>query len=224
MASNALTYDPSAQESLYNLLAPSSPYMAYGSDPGMTNVNVGTTPISPAAPTNYPAWLTDLSARGIASDWAPAAQVVPDVPPLDSRVIPDAVDTAPTTPAQTAPIIPDVTGGADGAGGAGGAGNGAEAGGGPGASGGDSSGGDAGADAGGAGGDSGGEGGGYSKGGMVVQNRLIGPNPRGPDTGYAALKAGEGVITSKAMKFYGPKFLAQVNKLAVPKLEGQKRA
>ena len=34
----------------------------------------------------------------------------------------------------------------------------------------------------------------YAKGGMVTRDRLIGPNPPGPDEGYAALQSGEVVI------------------------------
>lgn len=55
------------------------------------------------------------------------------------------------------------------------------------------------------------------RGGAVTANRLRGPNPPGPDDGFAALDIGEGVMTAAAMKHYGPAFLARLNKLQVPK-------
>ena len=57
----------------------------------------------------------------------------------------------------------------------------------------------------------------HADGGVVHQGNLAGPNPPGPDTGYASLQAGEGVITRRAMDHYGPAFLDKINKLAVPK-------
>lgn len=59
--------------------------------------------------------------------------------------------------------------------------------------------------------------GGLYRGGVVTPNRLRGPNPPGPDDGYAALNVGEGVLTAAAMKHYGPAFLRKLNKLQVPK-------
>ena len=69
------------------------------------------------------------------------------------------------------------------------------------------------------GGDMGGMGGmeGFSHGGHVTRNRLHGPDPVGPDDGYAALNIGEGIITAKAMKHYGKGILSRLNKLQVPK-------
>jgi len=58
---------------------------------------------------------------------------------------------------------------------------------------------------------------GLFRGGVVTRNRLTGPNPPGPDDGYAALNAGEGVLTKKAMDYYGADFLRRLNKLQVPK-------
>ena len=54
---------------------------------------------------------------------------------------------------------------------------------------------------------------------MITRNKLMGPNPDGPDDGYGSLKVGEGVLTVKAMKHYGSAFLAKLNKLAVPKMD-----
>jgi hypothetical protein len=114
----------------------------------------------------------------------------------------------------------DNTGGSSGGGGGGGGG---EGGGGNGGA--NNGGGGNGANAGGQGGGAGdgmGGGGGFGgrdnfKGGPLTQNRLIGPNPPGPDTGFASVQAGEGVLTKAAMQHYGPAFLARLNKLAVPK-------
>lgn len=58
---------------------------------------------------------------------------------------------------------------------------------------------------------------GFYTGGVVTPNRLRGPNPPGPDDGYAPLDVGEGVLTAAAMKHYGPAFLRRLNKLQVPK-------
>lgn len=58
---------------------------------------------------------------------------------------------------------------------------------------------------------------GLYKGGIVTRNKLMGPNPPGPDDGYEALKVGEGVLTDKAMRFYGPAIVAKLNRLQVPK-------
>lgn len=45
--------------------------------------------------------------------------------------------------------------------------------------------------------------GGFEKGGHVTRDRLIGPNPPGPDDGYAALDHGEYVIKSSDVKRLG---------------------
>jgi hypothetical protein len=45
--------------------------------------------------------------------------------------------------------------------------------------------------------------GGYAKGGHVTRGRLIGPNPPGPDDGYAALDHGEFVIKASDVKKLG---------------------
>jgi len=70
-----------------------------------------------------------------------------------------------------------------------------------------------------AGGDSGG---GYAKGGPVSMNRLQGPNPSGPDDGYATLKSGEFVINDKAVKKYGIELMNAINsgKISKGKLRG----
>lgn len=61
------------------------------------------------------------------------------------------------------------------------------------------------------------------KGGIVTRNRLTGPDPDGPDDGYAALNEGEGVLTAKAIKHYGKGIVALLNKLQVPKEALSKR-
>lgn len=43
----------------------------------------------------------------------------------------------------------------------------------------------------------------YAKGGPVTASRMIGPNPPGPDDGYAALDAGEHVVTAKDVRKIG---------------------
>lgn len=53
--------------------------------------------------------------------------------------------------------------------------------------------------------------GGWAKGGVVTKKRLSGPNPKGPDDGYGALKAGEVVINPKAVKSYGKDVLLALN-------------
>jgi hypothetical protein len=59
--------------------------------------------------------------------------------------------------------------------------------------------------------------GGMYRGGIVTENRLRGPDPRGPDDGYVAMDRGEGVLTAEAVRHYGPGIVARLNKLAVPK-------
>lgn len=55
------------------------------------------------------------------------------------------------------------------------------------------------------------------KGGVLKQNMLMGPNPKGPDTGFASVESGEGVLTREALKHYGPGIVARLNKLMVDK-------
>lgn len=43
----------------------------------------------------------------------------------------------------------------------------------------------------------------YAKGGPVTAGRMIGPNPPGPDDGYAALDAGEHVVSAKDVRRIG---------------------
>ena len=51
---------------------------------------------------------------------------------------------------------------------------------------------------------------------------LQGPNPEGPDDGYAALKDGEYVINDKAVKKYGIELMNLINsgKISKGKLRG----
>lgn len=67
-------------------------------------------------------------------------------------------------------------------------------------------------DAGGADGDGSGDGSGYAKGGKVTKKRLKGPNPKGPDDGYAALDDGEYVINARSAKRIGYDKLHKMNK------------
>jgi hypothetical protein len=62
----------------------------------------------------------------------------------------------------------------------------------------------------------------YAKGGSVSMNRLQGPNPAGPDDGYATLKSGEFVINDKAVKKYGIELMNAINsgKISKGKLRG----
>lgn len=53
---------------------------------------------------------------------------------------------------------------------------------------------------------------GYAKGGKVTKKRLSGPNPKGPDDGYAALDEGEFVINAKSAKRIGHDKLAKMNR------------
>ena len=63
---------------------------------------------------------------------------------------------------------------------------------------------------------------GYAKGGPVSMSRLQGPNPAGPDDGYATLKSGEFVINDKAVKKYGIELMNAINsgKISKGKLRG----
>lgn len=61
-----------------------------------------------------------------------------------------------------------------------------------------------------------------AKGGYVSMQHLLGPNPEGPDDGYAALKDGEFVINDKAVKKYGIELMQAINsgKISKGKLRG----
>jgi hypothetical protein len=52
---------------------------------------------------------------------------------------------------------------------------------------------------------------GYAKGGRVDRNRLRGPDPKGPDQGYAPLQSGEYVIKRDAVRKYGEGMLGKIN-------------
>ena len=52
---------------------------------------------------------------------------------------------------------------------------------------------------------------GFAKGGYVSMQHLNGPDPMGPDDGYAALKDGEFVINDKAVKKYGIELMNAIN-------------
>ena len=60
-------------------------------------------------------------------------------------------------------------------------------------------------------------GGGYmAKGGMVTPQQVKGPNPPGPDDGYAALDNGEYVIRKSAVDKYGANIFEQINAGRIP--------
>jgi len=61
-----------------------------------------------------------------------------------------------------------------------------------------------------------------AKGGPVSMQHLQGPDPAGPDDGYAALKDGEYVINDKAVKKYGIELMEAINsgKISKGKLRG----
>ena len=63
---------------------------------------------------------------------------------------------------------------------------------------------------------------GLAKGGYVSRQHLGGPDPEGPDDGYAALKDGEYVINDKAVKKYGIELMNLINsgKISKGKLRG----
>lgn len=56
---------------------------------------------------------------------------------------------------------------------------------------------------------------GYEKGGKI--RSLLGPNPDGPDEGYAKLQRGEYVVRRKAVNKYGEDFLEALNEARIPK-------
>ena len=55
---------------------------------------------------------------------------------------------------------------------------------------------------------------GFNKGGPVTADRLIGPDPAGPDDGFGALKTGEFVLTKEAAKQIGYELLKRLNRHA----------
>jgi hypothetical protein len=55
---------------------------------------------------------------------------------------------------------------------------------------------------------------GYAKGGMI--RGLLGPNPKGPDDGFAMVQRGEYVIRKSAVKKYGRGLLDMINEGKVP--------
>jgi hypothetical protein len=63
---------------------------------------------------------------------------------------------------------------------------------------------------------------GYAQGGHVSMMHLLGPDPEGPDDGYATLKDGEFVINDKAVKKYGIELMNAINsgKISKGKLLG----
>ena len=52
---------------------------------------------------------------------------------------------------------------------------------------------------------------GFAHGGKVTKNRLIGPDPKGPDEGFGALKSGEFVLNEKSSKEIGYEVLRRLN-------------
>lgn len=54
-------------------------------------------------------------------------------------------------------------------------------------------------------------------GGIITHNKLTGPDPKGPDEGYASIQTGEGVLTRAAVKHYGKGLVNKLNRLAVSK-------
>jgi hypothetical protein len=64
--------------------------------------------------------------------------------------------------------------------------------------------------------------GGFAQGGPISMQHLQGPDPMGPDDGYASLKDGEYVINDKAVKKYGIELMNAINsgKISKGKLRG----
>jgi hypothetical protein len=64
--------------------------------------------------------------------------------------------------------------------------------------------------------------GGFAHGGHVSMMHLLGPDPEGPDDGYATLKDGEFVINDKAVAKYGIDLMNAINsgKISKGKLRG----
>lgn len=61
--------------------------------------------------------------------------------------------------------------------------------------------------------------GGFAYGGYVSMQHLLGPDPEGPDDGYAALNDGEFVINDKAVKKYGIELMNLINSGKISKGE-----
>jgi hypothetical protein len=59
----------------------------------------------------------------------------------------------------------------------------------------------------------------FAQGGYVSMQRLQGPNPAGPDDGYAALKDGEYVINDQAVNQYGIELMNLINSGKISKGE-----
>jgi len=59
----------------------------------------------------------------------------------------------------------------------------------------------------------------YAQGGHVSMQHLLGPDPAGPDDGYAALNDGEFVINDKAVKKYGIELMHAINSGKISKGE-----
>lgn len=60
------------------------------------------------------------------------------------------------------------------------------------------------------------------KGGMIDKSRMVGPNPMGPDNGFASIQDGEFVMTRKATQKYGIELMNAINsgKISKGKLSG----
>ena len=57
----------------------------------------------------------------------------------------------------------------------------------------------------------------WAKGGPVTRERLIGPDPEGPDEGYGALMGGEHVIRKSSAKYYGKALMRAINEQQIPR-------
>ena len=60
------------------------------------------------------------------------------------------------------------------------------------------------------------------KGGMIDKSRMVGPNPMGPDNGFASIQDGEFVMNRKATQKYGIELMNAINsgKISKGKLSG----
>jgi hypothetical protein len=59
-------------------------------------------------------------------------------------------------------------------------------------------------------------------GGMIDKSRMVGPNPMGPDNGFASIQDGEFVMNRKATQKYGIELMNAINsgKISKGKLSG----